>query len=66
MGWLTDSRVAQGTTKRLIAQLSGVTKRDRAAVPALLDAVQGEYFTVRSRVALALGKIDNTKPSNHY
>src|SRR6185436_16203309 len=31
--------------------------RDRSAVPALLEALQGEYFTVRSRAALALGKI---------
>ena len=38
-----------------------VISRDRAAVPALLDAVQGEYFTVRSRAALALGKIGDTK-----
>lgn len=27
--------------------------RDRAAVPALLDALTGEFFTVRSRAALA-------------
>jgi HEAT repeat protein len=31
--------------------------RDRSAVPALVDALQGEYFTVRSRAALALGRI---------
>lgn len=35
--------------------------RDRAAVPALLDAVQGEYFTVRARAALALGKMGEQK-----
>lgn len=31
--------------------------RDKAAVPALLAALQGEYFTVRSRAARALGEI---------
>src|SRR5688572_7020458 len=35
--------------------------RDRNAVPALLEALQGEYFTVRSRAALALGKIGDLK-----
>ena len=28
--------------------------KDKAAVPALFDALQGEYFTVRSRAALAM------------
>ena len=36
-------------------------RKDRMAVPALLDALQGEYFTVRSRAALALGKIGDRK-----
>ncbi len=35
--------------------------KDHAAIPALLDAVRGEYFTVRSRSALALGKIGDAK-----
>jgi HEAT repeat protein len=35
--------------------------KDRAATPALLQALQGEYFTVRSRAALALGKIRDAK-----
>lgn len=35
------------------------------AVPALLDALQGEYFTVRSRAALALGKIGDQKALPH-
>ena len=35
--------------------------RDKAAVPVLLDALQGEYFTVRARAALALGKIGDAK-----
>lgn len=35
--------------------------KDRAAIPTLLDALQGEYYTVRSRAALALGKIGDRK-----
>jgi HEAT repeat protein len=35
--------------------------KDRAAVPALLEALQGEYYTVRSRAALALGKIGDPR-----
>lgn len=31
--------------------------KDRKAVSALTDAIRGEYFTVRSRAALALGEI---------
>lgn len=38
-----------------IAEVFGMS-RDRNAVPALLQALQGEYFTVRSRAALALAK----------
>ncbi len=61
MDWLTGNRVAQGTDKRRIAPFPGATKHDRAAVPTLLDAVQGEYFTVRAHAALALRKADHTK-----
>jgi HEAT repeat protein len=43
-----------------IAEVFSINK-DRAAVPALLEALQGEYFTVRSRAALALGKIGDGK-----
>jgi len=43
-----------------IAEVFFISK-DRAAIPALLDAVQGEYFTVRSRAALALGKMAEPK-----
>jgi HEAT repeat protein len=39
-----------------VAEIFGISK-DRAAIPTLLDALQGEYYTVRSRAALALGKI---------
>ena len=35
--------------------------KERAAVPGLLDALQGEYFTVRARAALALGRIGDAK-----
>lgn len=35
--------------------------RDRTAILALLEALHGEYFTVRSRAALALGKIGDPK-----
>ena len=35
-----------------IAEIFTINK-ERAAVPALLDALDGEYFTVRSRAALA-------------
>ncbi len=34
--------------------------RDKSAVPALLEALRGEYFTVRSRAALALGNIGDS------
>ncbi|HEX9386328.1 MAG TPA: HEAT repeat domain-containing protein, partial [Anaerolineales bacterium] len=43
-----------------VAEIFGINK-DRSAVPALLEALQGEYFTVRSRAALALGKIGDPK-----
>ena len=32
-------------------------RRDKAAVPALLDALKGEFYTVRARAAIALGRI---------
>lgn len=35
--------------------------RDKASIPALLEALQGEYFTVRSRAVLALGSIGDPK-----
>src|SRR5262245_6244466 len=43
-----------------VAEVFAINK-DRNAVPALLEALQGEYFTVRSRAALALGKISDPK-----
>ena len=43
-----------------VAEVFAINK-DRAAVPALLNALQGEFFTVRSRAALALGKIGDAR-----
>lgn len=43
-----------------VAEVFAINK-DRSAVPALLEALQGKYFTVRSRAALALGNIGDTK-----
>jgi HEAT repeat protein len=43
-----------------VAEVFSINK-DRTAIPALLDALQGEYFTVRSRAALALGRIGDRK-----
>jgi len=34
---------------------------DKSTVPALMDALQGEYFTVRARAALALGRMGERK-----
>lgn len=43
-----------------VAEVFSINK-DRTAVPALMDALLGEYFTVRSRAALALGNIGERK-----
>ena len=43
-----------------IAEIFAINK-DRSAVPALLDALKGEFYTVRSRAALALGKIGDAR-----
>lgn len=43
-----------------VAEVFAINK-DRNAIPALLDAIKGEFFTVRSRAALALGKIGDAK-----
>ena len=39
-----------------VADVLGI-RRDKSAVPALLDALKGEFYTVRARAAIALGKI---------
>ena len=43
-----------------VADVFSINK-DRTAVSALLDVLQGEYFTVRARAALALGRIGDVK-----
>jgi len=43
-----------------VADIFSISK-DRSAVPVLLDALQGEYYTVRARAALALGRIGDKK-----
>ncbi len=43
-----------------VADVLGIRK-DKSAVPALLDALSGEFFTVRARAAIALGKIGDLK-----
>jgi len=43
-----------------VADIFSINK-DRAAVSGLLDALQGDYFTVRARAALALGRIGDAK-----
>ena len=35
--------------------------KDKTAIPALIDAIKGEYFTVRSRAAFALGNIGDAQ-----
>jgi HEAT repeat protein len=42
------------------AEVFGIRK-DRSAVPVLLEALESEYFTVRARAALALGKIGDRR-----
>jgi len=39
-----------------VVEIFSISK-DKSAIPTLLDALTGEYFTVRSRAALALGNI---------
>ena len=36
-------------------------RKDKTAVPNLLDALKGEYYTVRARAALALGRIGDKR-----
>jgi HEAT repeat protein len=43
-----------------VAEVFAINK-DRNAIPALLEALKGEFFTVRSRAALALGYIGDAK-----
>jgi HEAT repeat protein len=41
-----------------VVEIFGISK-DKVAIPALLDALKGEYFTVRSRAALVLAKLED-------
>jgi len=43
-----------------VADVLGI-RRDKTAVPALLDALNGGFYTVRARAAIALGKIGDLK-----
>ena len=43
-----------------VADIFGISK-DRSAIPALLDALKDEYFTVRSQAVLALGNIGDAQ-----
>ena len=47
---------ANPTVRVRVAETLGISK-DKSAIPALLDAVKSEYFTVRSQAVLALGNI---------
>lgn len=54
---------AHPLTRGCVAEVFGISK-DRSAVPALLDAAKGEYFTVRARSALALANIGDPRVVN--
>ncbi|MBK8417243.1 HEAT repeat domain-containing protein, partial [Candidatus Villigracilis saccharophilus] len=43
-----------------VVEILGISK-DKTAIPALLDALKGEYFTVRSPAALALANIGDVQ-----
>ena len=43
-----------------VADALGIRK-DKSAVPALMGALKGEFYTVRARAAIALGKIGDSK-----
>ncbi len=43
-----------------VAETLGISK-DKSAIPALLDALNDQYFTVRASAALALGKIGDAQ-----
>lgn len=52
--------IAHPLTRGRIAEVFAINK-DKSAIPALLEALNGEYFTVRSRAALALGNIGDER-----
>lgn len=43
-----------------VAEIFALSK-DKSAIPALLDAAKGEYFTVRARAALALANMEDAR-----
>ena len=43
-----------------VAEILGISK-DKSAIPALLDALKDQYFTVRASAALALGNIGDAQ-----
>lgn len=51
---------ARPTVRARVAETLGISK-DRSAIPALLDALEDEYFTVRSCAVLALGNIGDAQ-----
>jgi len=73
MDWFTGGRLRAGETKRLIAQLSDPTKRDRAAqdlirfgadsVPSLLDALQTQDLSLLPYYQQVLARIPSATPA---
>jgi HEAT repeat protein len=73
MDWLTGGRFAQGEAKRLIAQLSDVTKRDRAAqdlirlgtdsVTPLIEALQTKDVNLLPLYQQILARIPSATPT---
>ena len=51
---------AHPTVRVRVAEILGISK-DRSAIPALLDALNDQYFTVRASAALALGNIGDAQ-----
>ena len=52
--------IANPTVRARVAETLGISK-DRSAIPALLDALNDEYFTVRLCAVLALGNIGDAQ-----
>ncbi|HLA07899.1 MAG TPA: HEAT repeat domain-containing protein [Anaerolineales bacterium] len=73
MDWFTGGRFAPGGANRLIAQLSDVTKRDRAAqelirldadaLPSLLDALQTKNLNLLPIYQQILARIPSASPT---
>src|SRR5215212_6946791 len=73
MDWLTGGRFAQGEAKRLITQLSDVTKRDRAAqdlislgadaMPPLIETLQTKDASLLPVYEQILARIPSAAPT---